>query len=373
MVARDAETRHLLERRTAVRYGGTVFHTSRRHLALLAGLVSTTACFDRPPRPRDASEPTALEQPASATDPAASPTAAAASAGEQVPARPTARPSEPPPENPPGFPGTLPNLRWLERRKLSAHVTCSPECAALPLDAQHPAPVAMWTEDLESAPHRFERDLRLDVYGIVLRGRAVLHDHGYGTDYELGPWMAFHAPGAGISLTAGQPWPRLVVALVSNGTSMRAITRRKPRPWALRPGKIRLVDMQEVDDLSWAGGQAHARIGFESGRASFGLLSTGPRVPVLPHTHADGWEVVGLLAADGELRLGASAENLGSAEAAPQERRTLVDGDVGAIPPRTKHTWMPSGDKVLFAVQLFAPPGPEQRFKKLADDAVSSR
>mgnify|MGYP002065004827 CR=1 FL=1 len=61
---------------------------------------------------------------------------------------------------------------------------------------------------------------------------------------------------------------------------------------------------------------------------------------------------------DGEIR-----------RAAPGKRATakrLVDGDVVAVPTGVRHHWVPSGERSLLGVQLYIPPGPEQRFKELA-------
>ena len=44
----------------------------------------------------------------------------------------------------------------------------------------------------------------------------------------------------------------------------------------------------------------------------------------------------------------------------------------GAVPPATKHAWKPDEGSTLVAIQLYTPPGPEQRFKALAAAAADA-
>ena len=50
----------------------------------------------------------------------------------------------------------------------------------------------------------------------------------------------------------------------------------------------------------------------------------------------------------------------------------MQDGMVVAMPKGTLHAWLPGGKKPLLALQMYVPPGPEQRFKKLAADAAAA-
>lgn len=268
--------------------------------------------------------------------------------------------ADPVPEPTP-FAGHLPAPSQTGRLKLTHHVACDPQCPVPKLDAQHPAPVALWSQELDEVPQRFARDLRVDVYGLVIHGNAILYDRSFGTSNEIETWQAFHAPGGGISVAASKPRPRLVFAVVSDALPIRQIQSRPVQPWALRPATLEIVDLGGVEDLSWADGKVHARIGFESGRASFGLMLTSADAPMAAHAHPGSWEVMGLLSADGELRTGTV---LRPAELGPPVR--LVDGDVAAVPKGVNHRWIPGGERPLLGVQLYVPPGPEQRFKDLA-------
>src|SRR5262249_52438885 len=115
-------------------------------------------------------------------------------------------------------------------------------------------------------------------------------------------------------------------------------------------------------DLTWAGGAMHARLGFEGpARASLGVLMASKDAAVPPHRHDTSWEVLCALSAKGSAK---RAKGSGSKEF---ESIEVAGGSVVTMPKATEHAWTPSGDAPLVAIQLYAPPGPEQRFKKLAE------
>ena len=119
---------------------------------------------------------------------------------------------------------------------------------------------------------------------------------------------------------------------------------------------VEVINLNESEQLDWAGGKAHARLGFDAGRASFGLLYSDANVGVPRHAHAESTEVVGLLSGDGTMGIG-------------DEKRPVASGDVFHMPTGVdRHDYAPSGTTTLFAVQLYVPPGPEQRFKELAKE-----
>jgi mannose-6-phosphate isomerase-like protein (cupin superfamily) len=51
---------------------------------------------------------------------------------------------------------------------------------------------------------------------------------------------------------------------------------------------------------------------------------------------------------------------------AGQEARSIEGGKVTMVPKGLQHEWVPGGTKSLLALQLYCPPGPEQRFRTLA-------
>jgi mannose-6-phosphate isomerase-like protein (cupin superfamily) len=78
------------------------------------------------------------------------------------------------------------------------------------------------------------------------------------------------------------------------------------------------------------------------------------------HVHEHEWEALALLDGEGALVRGA---------APAEERIEARAGSIVTIPAGVRHAWKPSGKAPLVAVQVYAPPGPEQRFKKLAGKA----
>jgi hypothetical protein len=132
--------------------------------------------------------------------------------------------------------------------------------------------------------------------------------------------------------------------------------------WKTRPVPVQTADLAVAKDLAWAGGAMHARIGFEgeSQRASLGLLIGSKDAPVAQHTHEGSWEILVALRAGGMMK---RADAPGSTELAASG---MTDGMVAAVPKGTLHAWEPGGAKPLIGLQLYVPPGPEQRFKALA-------
>ena len=116
----------------------------------------------------------------------------------------------------------------------------------------------------------------------------------------------------------------------------------------------RVVRAAMAPELTWAGGAMHAHLDVEkdlSPNAYLGRLSG--TAPVVEHAHADSWEIV------------CAIEAAGTFTQDGKEQR-LSPGQVVAIPPGAKHAWKPDPGKSLVAIQIYAPPGPEQRFRVLA-------
>jgi mannose-6-phosphate isomerase-like protein (cupin superfamily) len=121
------------------------------------------------------------------------------------------------------------------------------------------------------------------------------------------------------------------------------------------------LDLEETRELRWAGGAMRARVGVERGNASLGLLFVGPAQDGLEHEHAGSWEIVGLLR-------GSGSTDVGAAPGPPSTRGLrLQAGRVLAIPPGARHRSATGASEEMLAVQLYVPPGPEQRFKTLTE------
>jgi quercetin dioxygenase-like cupin family protein len=120
------------------------------------------------------------------------------------------------------------------------------------------------------------------------------------------------------------------------------------------PMAIKVARAGDAKDLAWAGGAMHAHLDLEkevSPDVYVGRIEG--TAPVAEHDHASSWEVLCAIEASGTFTLDGVARHI----AGPQ---------VIAVPPGRKHSWQPDPGSKLVAVQVYAPPGPEQRFKTLA-------
>jgi mannose-6-phosphate isomerase-like protein (cupin superfamily) len=111
-------------------------------------------------------------------------------------------------------------------------------------------------------------------------------------------------------------------------------------------------------ELTFMGGTMHAHLDLDdravAPTAYVGRLAG--TAAVAEHVHDTSWEILCAVEAAGTFTLAGQPQRLGP--------RTCV-----AVPPGTKHSWRPDAGSSLSAVQFYSPPGPEQRFKKLAAEA----
>jgi hypothetical protein len=267
--------------------------------------------------------------------------------------------------------------------KLVTHAVCNDKQCLVPglypagAAADGGAPAAIWSHDLpdKGTTLTFPRHSGVDLYGVVLAGKVRVKPlEGAAKSSDLARWGAFRAPGAGVSVAALDGAARVLFAVAGEGAPIaETIALLKDRKtfkqvaWQTRPAPIETVDLNAASDLAWGKGAMHARIGFEGrARASFGLLFASKDAPVAAHAHDTSWEILAPLLADGTAKRGSSAGSTDMTEIA------VTDGTVVAMPKGALHEWLPGGKKPLLAVQMYVPPGPEQRFKKLAADAAAA-
>mgnify|MGYP002377557452 CR=1 FL=1 len=137
-----------------------------------------------------------------------------------------------------------------------------------------------------------------------------------------------------------------------------------PRVEALDPRflSLRLVSAtveQLCSGLRWAEGRFAAAIAQEGELvdASLTLLGIAGGASVPEHSHDDAWELLVILQ-------GAGTMTLGSGDA--QRTIEVRPGSTLRIPRAVPHAFVASPGDAVIAVQLYTPPGAEQRFKKLA-------
>jgi mannose-6-phosphate isomerase-like protein (cupin superfamily) len=165
----------------------------------------------------------------------------------------------------------------------------------------------------------------------------------------------------------------LVVAVASEGETLaRHIERlnkdKKAFEWKDRPRRFVSFDFAKAEDLAWGKGAYHARLGQDASAGeseekpamAVNLLRFSSDAPVFEHVHDKERECLGIFEGSGDLMLkpGESEMNV------PVEPGTVV-----CIPSGMRHAWRPSGKAAFFALQVYVPPGPEQRFKLLAGKA----
>ena len=246
-------------------------------------------------------------------------------------------------------------------------------------DLGQTSPVGVWQEKMSGNVRLdYPRAKGLGLLGVVLSGLVTVSPSEGGTLAAMKRWGTFVAPGAGISLHAeGQGGSVVLIAYPLEGAlaDKLAAVRKSEKAvyWDKRPGSMFVDDFERIEDLSWAGGAAHARLGFEKERSPniyLGLLRMGQDVPVADHAHADGWEILIPLAAQGALTL--SGAGLTASTGSYPRDVPVEAGKVVTMPTAVHHAFKPGNKVELFAIQLFMPPGPEQRFRALASKPAPS-
>jgi mannose-6-phosphate isomerase-like protein (cupin superfamily) len=168
----------------------------------------------------------------------------------------------------------------------------------------------------------------------------------------------------GSVVAAGQPLsPGDVLAVTDGPVSLSGSGLAVAATVAVTPCAVprHVVLASAAPDLAFFGGAMHAHLDLDDRAVApsvyLGRLAGPAAVP--EHAHDTSWEILCALKAAGTFTLAARPQRLGD--------RTCI-----AVPPGVKHSWQPDpGGPSLVAVQLYAPPGPEQRFKKLAAEGAN--
>ncbi len=332
-------------------------------------LVTLTACAGK-----GAATAATTSAPASSTPTAAGDSGTAATAASGAPPSGSAIPTDasPPPEPmasalPTNLGKTVPPFprRAVSPDKVStvAHGAVPvPEGLASQIDPT--APFFVWEQVL---PPRvvltFPKHVGLDLYVVLFDGEvSIKADDIAGKQKRLWPWNAARVPGLGAMVESKEP-TRAIFVLVANapGSTLGQAAAAGPKAgWAKRPAPVTSVELDKQPDLAWGGGAYHARLGFEDGSASLGSLMASKSAPVRQNVHEHEWEILAILSGDGTL-----VRTVGGRE----EATPIGGGTFASIAPGVPHAYRPAGTSPLVAVQLFLPPGPEQRFKRLASGA----
>ena len=211
-------------------------------------------------------------------------------------------------------------------------------CAAKPVGPVAPiAKVLVARGPLEAGfvdvPAHFESSPCARVLVAVARGSVTVAGErlAEGDSLVMTKASPFQITGAGLALVARVPLPDC------RGEATKTV-----------------VPAGRAEELTWAGGHMHAHldVGTDlSPEAYMGRLRGN--ASVAEHVHAEQWEILAAVEAAGTFTVAGVPQRLGP-------------GEVIAVPPGTPHSWQPDPGSMLVAVQLYDPPGPEQRFVGLA-------
>jgi mannose-6-phosphate isomerase-like protein (cupin superfamily) len=206
----------------------------------------------------------------------------------------------------------------------------------------------------------FPKNRGLDLYVLVFDGEVSIKGEDIaGKQKRLWRWNAGRVPGLGAMVESKEP-TRAILVLVANtpgSTLGQAAAQGQKVGWTKRPAPVTSVEVDQQPDLAWGGGAYHARLGFEDGSASLGSLVASKSAAIAQHVHEHEWEILAIFSGDGTL-----VRTVGGRE----DDTPAAAGTFASIAPGVPHAYRPAGSSPLVAVQIFLPPGPEQRFKSLA-------
>lgn len=203
---------------------------------------------------------------------------------------------------------------------------------------------------------------RLQVPASACQEVLLFIEQGALSDPERG-WLRhgdaarFHAPTVVEAAPAGQT--RVFAAIVQHpavkdgAPSWRPSSDEASCPVPSSPSV--LADPARSGPFVHAEGKLRVHIyldadGDAGALGTLGTLDADPTQAVPEHVHTASAEVLWIVDGAGTLRLGDVSQTVQPA--------TFV-----FIPAGTLHGFVPNGTRPLFAYQLYAPPGPEQRFK----------
>ena len=132
-----------------------------------------------------------------------------------------------------------------------------------------------------------------------------------------------------------------------------------PRDPRVQPS--RMASERTTEPLVIAGGKMRVRIlldesGSGARHGGLAILEGDPDVGVPEHRHEESAEVLFIEDGEGQMRLG--------------DRQVQVrPGSVIYVPPNVLHDFRGAGTRPLRAIQVYAPSGPEQRFRALARES----
>ena len=153
-------------------------------------------------------------------------------------------------------------------------------------------------------------------------------------------------------------------ALEVTGQGLAVLAAVRERPCDPAPAITKkIVRASAAPELAWGSpstGQMRARLDVDEETTPYAYIGRlEGTAPVAEPAYPGTWEILCAVEAAGTFTLDGKSRRLGP--------RAIV-----AVPPDTKHAWQPDPGSTLVAIQIYDPPGPEQRFKSLAAAAASA-
>jgi mannose-6-phosphate isomerase-like protein (cupin superfamily) len=205
------------------------------------------------------------------------------------------------------------------------------------------SPVIATFEDLSASGARVEFRACEQRIVAVARGHASIDGD------ELAAGDIFLAQGKGSFNVQGA------------GLAVFASTRTRVCEPSSTPGIRKTVIRGNASrELTWASGKMHAHLdtdGVVSPLTYVGRLSGTGNMDA--HAHEGSWEILAAIDGAGTITVDGKSSRL-----AP--RQVIV------VPPGVIHSYTPDSGVSLNAIQMYAPPGPEQRFKGFAAEQAGS-
>jgi len=187
-----------------------------------------------------------------------------------------------------------------------------------------------------------EGALRHEAHGWLRHGDAARFH---------GPTVVEAAPGGQTSVFAAIV--RHPAVMKAESPSWQPLPEEPPCPSP--SSQSVLADPARSGPFVHAEGKLRVHVYLDAGQdpdalATLGTLDADPTQAVPEHVHPASAEVLWIVDGAGTMRLG-------------DDSLRIRPGTFVFVPAGTRHDFVPDATRPLFAYQLYAPPGPEQRFK----------
>lgn len=214
----------------------------------------------------------------------------------------------------------------------SASTSAAPASAPIPSVDQSPVKAAF-----VEPPYKIADDYCVRLLVAVVKGKMTVGKDNLdaGDVLVLGSPLQQDLKGTGLAVVASTPMAQPCVA-TARPAETRAVVRGK-----------------DTKKLTFAKGQMNAWLDVDKTKSpELYLGRLEGTAPVAEHNHPTSWEILADVDGAGTFVLDGKEQRLG-----PKQ--------IVVVPMGAKHQWKPDAGSKLVAIQMYSPPGPEQRFVAL--------